>query len=913
MVSWRRYLLVGVAASLVLGCQGPPAEEQVARMPSDTARARIDLDDPEVQREIREDLNVALESAVRSGRERADAPAQHIVGRAAARRQIAKDPVIAALLQPDTPEPPLQDDRITEALRMTDDTRYDDFPAIASDPADRDRAFVAWLSYADGRDELRLAAFLPEVGTWSTWNPVPGASGDLWRPSLAFDGTGRLWVFWSQRTGFGFDLRARAFDGTTWGTLVRLTESDGSDFDQRVVRDGRGMLHVVWQGFRSGQSDIFYARLEGDAFSEPLTVSESAFNDWAPALVVDRSGTAWIVWDSYDRGDYDVLLRAVTDGRPGSVREIAATPRYEAQATIALDASDRLWVAYDLGPANWTKDQGRMIPPGPRAPGTRILDARSVEVVCLEGQSVLTPVKQLASLLPERPRNARPVSTAPIFRSGELVADDDGGLHLLFRQYHSQGGFAEYWREWITTLTPDGWSTPAPVPYSEGRTSMRPAAAPAPGGQLHLAWPRDNRPSTSIFVDMPEERMIENIYTGRYRPAAAHGMPELVAFAPQETENRVEVSAVERRQIARLREHRVPYRGRELRVLRGDLHRHTELSVDLGSVPDGSLLDFYRYMLDAADMDFGASTDHQAGQDRSYWWWYGQKLTDLFHTAGGYVGLFGYERSLGYPWGHRNILNAERGVPALAFFQTPETPFRLHLAGAEVLPDDTRLLYEEVRRTDGVSIPHTTATNMGTDWADNDPEVEPLVEIFQGDRFSYEHEGAPWSDPQEPGNKPASEGYRPDGFVWQAWEKGYRLGVIASSDHWSTHMSYAMLLARENSREALVEAMRARHAYGATDNILLDVRMGDAIMGDEITASRIPKLEVRAFGTADLAAVHVIRNNRIAFSVEPLSPEAEFTWRDMDPTADVVNYYYVRAEQADGHLAWSSPIWVNLE
>ncbi len=57
--------------------------------------------------------------------------------------------------------------------------------------------------------------------------------------------------------------------------------------------------------------------------------------------------------------------------------------------------------------------------------------------------------------------------------------------------------------------------------------------------------------------------------------------------------------------------------------------------------------------------------------------------------------------------------------------------------------DDTRMLYEEVRRSGGITIPHTSATGMGTDWSDNDPEIEPLVEIFQGDRYSYEQPGAP--------------------------------------------------------------------------------------------------------------------------------------------------------------------------
>ena len=37
----------------------------------------------------------------------------------------------------------------------------------------------------------------------------------------------------------------------------------------------------------------------------------------------------------------------------------------------------------------------------------------------------------------------------------------------------------------------------------------------------------------------------------------------------------------------------------------------------------------------------------------------------------------------------------------------------------------------------------TTATQMGTDWRDNDKELEPLVELYQGDRVSAEYEGAP--------------------------------------------------------------------------------------------------------------------------------------------------------------------------
>ena len=38
---------------------------------------------------------------------------------------------------------------------------------------------------------------------------------------------------------------------------------------------------------------------------------------------------------------------------------------------------------------------------------------------------------------------------------------------------------------------------------------------------------------------------------------------------------------------------------------------------------------------------------------------------------------------------------------------------------------------------------HSLATQQGLDYLDNDPEVEPLVEIYQGYDANYEYAGAP--------------------------------------------------------------------------------------------------------------------------------------------------------------------------
>ena len=103
--------------------------------------------------------------------------------------------------------------------------------------------------------------------------------------------------------------------------------------------------------------------------------------------------------------------------------------------------------------------------------------------------------------------------------------------------------------------------------------------------------------------------------------------------------------------------------GKQYKIYRGDMHRHTDVSQDFKY--DGSLLEGYRYGLDAAAFDYIALTDHQTGYDQEFTWWQNQKLVDLFLIAGSFTPLYGSERSLNFPNGHRNTIFAHRGVRTL--------------------------------------------------------------------------------------------------------------------------------------------------------------------------------------------------------------------------------------------------------
>jgi hypothetical protein len=149
--------------------------------------------------------------------------------------------------------------------------------------------------------------------------------------------------------------------------------------------------------------------------------------------------------------------------------------------------------------------------------------------------------------------------------------------------------------------------------------------------------------------------------------------------------------------------------------------------------------------------------------------------------------------------------------------------------------------------------------------------------------------------------------------VWNAWAKGYKLGVQASSDHLSTHISYACTIATDFSREGLMDAMRKRHSYGATDNIVLDYRMiaggKEYLQGDILSAQGPVRLKIKVIGTRPVRQIDIIRNNKYVHTRHPSSKDVTFEFQDPEArTAET--YYYVRVMQIDDQMAWSSPIWV---
>jgi hypothetical protein len=814
--------------------------------------------------------------------------------------------------------------RVSTATRLDTTKTENDFPAAAYGP---DGAlWLAYISYTLKEEDRRgghmqikeqpkdfKAFYTPEFGDqlfvksykngkWSEPLAVTGAKEDLVRCAVAVEGNGRVWVAYCAHRDGNFDIYARPVEpGQGLGQEQRLTKQPGPDLTPVMCTDQNGDVHLACQSWdESGTASIGHFICHDGKWAEGIapTNLKVVGNRWYPAIAAGPGGEVAIAFDVYHEGDYDVHV-AVIDGKKQTDYAVAASPKFEARPSVAYDAQGRLWVAYEEGPEKWGKNFGAL----DQERGNPLYNERSVRVACIADGKLFHPAAELPT---SAQRNkGQPNLQTPRYSYPKIGIDGKGRVWLTYRQKMFTPFGTQPGTDWITMarrLDGDKWTEPLELDRSDGLLDSRPVLLPQKGGSLLVVTNTDGRFATpgnlhnQIFasvVDLPGN------------PAD----PKLVA-AEETAKKENKVEADERAAVERMRTSRVELDGKKYHFVRGEFHRHTEISFDGGN--DGSLEDMWRYAIDVAKLDWIGCADHDNGNGKEYTWWLTQKYSDAYHVGQAFTPIFCYERSVAYPMGHRNLLFVKRGVRTLPRLNEPDKE-KSAVPNGNVHVDDTKMLYRYLKELDGICASHTSATSMGTDWRDNDPKVEPIVEIYQGDRNSYEKEEAPRAGYDPKGDKkPANiAGWFPKGYINLALEKGYRFGFQSSSDHISTHISYCVALAETPGREGVIAALKKRHCYAATDDIVLEVKSGTHMMGDEFKTNAAPKLEIKVVGTNKLAKVEVLKDSEVVETFQPGKREYSGTWTDPKPSKGV-HYYYVRVQQEDNELAWGSPLYIDF-
>lgn len=366
----------------------------------------------------------------------------------------------------------------------------------------------------------------------------------------------------------------------------------------------------------------------------------------------------------------------------------------------------------------------------------------------------------------------------------------------------------------------------------------------------------------------------------------------------------------------------------------GDMHIHTKLSYDgIGNDP-------YVYARDVSGLDFAAVTDHweslgEAGYRQLLEW------ARAGAVPGRFVTMLGDERNPS-EWGNGNhniyfrseeSFSMHRALRAGGLFPTPKD--KDSEKDRKPGPDPSQVML----------IPHHTGVMFG-DWTGkekgaaiqweraDDQGLRAAVEIYslhgQSEQYaphharSYEFNGLREADRFVNTSVPGPH------YAQDWWMGGRRIGAIASSDDHTgrggqREGGLAAVYAEQLTRESLFDSIRARRTYGTTgERILMDFSVNGSPMGGVLKVRRGTPLTARVqiWGTAVLTRIEVLRFRFLvdANFVPLLSASPRPEAMDADLTADDVAtgslMYYVRVWQEPVDcpaMAWSSPIWVDVE
>lgn len=230
-----------------------------------------------------------------------------------------------------------------------------------------------------------------------------------------------------------------------------------------------------------------------------------------------------------------------------------------------------------------------------------------------------------------------------------------------------------------------------------------------------------------------------------------------------------------------------------------------------------------------------------------------------FHDDGRFVVLPGFEWSANTPaGGDRNVMYLEDDPPIFRSshwqVDAPET------ADTPAHPADG--LYEALRRNvDPTKV--CVASHCGGRYADIrkyfDPELESLVEVAScWGVFEW--------------------------LLWDAFDKGYRVGIMCNSDghkgrpgaegpgagQFGIYGGLTCILAESLTRQAVFDALKQRRCYGTTGpRIDLDCTVDGVAMGGELSARQQVSVHAAVAGTAPIDSLQLFNGRQLLHTVRP--------------------------------------------
>lgn len=280
---------------------------------------------------------------------------------------------------------------------------------------------------------------------------------------------------------------------------------------------------------------------------------------------------------------------------------------------------------------------------------------------------------------------------------------------------------------------------------------------------------------------------------------------------------------------------------------------------------------------------------------------------------------------------------ADEGLRQIVYFKEQKPLLRKKDQKSNVLSK----VYKLLNPKEALAIPSfTMAKGMVTDFSNFDPELERVVEIYNawGSSECSAKEGN-----KRPIRATSKSGVQEseNGSILQALKNNCRFGFVAGglddrgvyeglyeSGQTQYTPGLTAILAAEQTRDALIQALARRSCYATTgERMILGFHIAGMGMGGELNTKAKPGLVLNRHitgyiaGTAPLSEIVLIRNGE---AIKTFSTSDYFFDFEFDDTTHLSKvalpgknekppfaFYYLRVTQNDGHIAWSSPIWID--
>lgn len=743
--------------------------------------------------------------------------------------------------------------------------------------------WVAWNAFRNSRDQIRLRKIEADgtPGPVQTVNQQGNVHG---HPTVVAMHDDTLWVVWSARTSEGWNVLARQYQSGVGQKTVTVSAAATDAIQPTAARIADNRLMVAWSGKQAKRFQIQARILDGNDWQKPFLISNATVDAFRPAIAVDESEHVWLVWDQYHNKKYNVVARIVSPER-GPIESISPAEMHALQPTV-LSTKQGLFVA-------WLQKQDVIGGPGVISQWHTLHIAKRgsqgwKQIKDAQGNNVAAELTQglVAQIEP------KPVATSGYLgrRTAPMLLADGEDLWLLWERKSDHRG---------STAKPRGDLVGRRIQQNK----LQPAAVLYQGKvDYHLTHPEQ-------ATDGKFGLLASNVFGGgrRVYHRLIGDFKKQSPFKQEQWQGWQPVDLPIQQEVIPRRELKVGEKS--FKLFWADMHCHNNLSSDAEGEPD----ELNHYARDRAALDVVVFTnnDFYIVPLTQYEYEIGNFFATAFTEQEKFLSLPGYEWTSRIPgvktakaadpgnWthpyknrsfpNHRSVVYPSTGGPVVRFVE---------------VENDINQLNAAVQKAGGITLTQHPA------FKPSGHPVEVGMELTSG-----------W------GNYIARVPRLFHGIL----NRGGNLAFVACGDSHrrAPGLSGALtgIYAEELTAESILDALKKRRCFATNGSqIFVDARANGALMGEVITAEDgAVNLTLNTIGTRPIVSATLIHNGKEIKSFQESKSKEFNAEHRLNNLPAGRHWFYWRIVQskdapvlpgnlmaAHGHLAWSTPHFVNV-